>query len=625
MQQRPDDIALLRAILLENCISDGAAGQHLVETRRLGVDPLDYCAHRFGLGYANVYGRAAHWAGFAFHKSVPRDVTPFDAGGFPDLDQLNGVRTMRVNVLGRDVVFATPPFAGILQLHANRQGRPELVRTLCITPPDAMEAALCARHSRTLLVEARQRLTRLWAGMTAGTGLNKLTRLGFTLALCGLIVLAMAAGTINRPILVPICAALLLGPALLRLVAAIPLPPKPPVRLLADWELPIYSVLIPLRDEARMIPMLRRAMSALDYPPEKLDIKFVVESVSTETILAVRDVLDDPRFRLVVVPHGPPHTKPKAANYALPLARGDHVVVYDAEDVPDPGQLRLAASTFANDSSVACLQAELVPENAEENLLTALFAGEYAGLFGRLLPALAQWGFAVPLGGTSNHFRTAALRRIGGWDAANVTEDADLGVRLRRRGMRVEALASRTYEEAPTSLHAWMAQRTRWMKGWMVTYLVHSVAPRAFLRDVGWKAFLGFHVLVGGMILTALLHTVFIGSLLGLMMFEGSAGFRPDDIWDWISIVVLVVGYSGAAMLVLSGIAHLRAWQILPVLVLLPAYWLLHSIAALYAARELVTKPQYWAKTTHGQTRKARNGALPKSMPLTEPARSRTG
>jgi cellulose synthase/poly-beta-1,6-N-acetylglucosamine synthase-like glycosyltransferase len=362
-------------------------------------------------------------------------------------------------------------------------------------------------------------------------------------------------------------------------------------------------VLIPLRDETQMVPLLKRAMSALDYPPHKLDIKFVVEAKSPDTVSAVEQVLGDPRFRLVVVPQGAPHTKPKAIDYALPLARGELLVVYDAEDVPEPDQLRLAAARFAADPGLACLQAELVPENAHENALTALFAGEYAGLFCRLLPALARWRLPVPLGGTSNHFRTSVLRELGGWDAFNVTEDADLGVRLARRGLRAETLASRTYEEAPLTVAAWMKQRTRWMKGWMQTYLVHNRAPRLFLKDVGWRGFLGFQVLVGGMILSSLLHTIFIASLLVRLGLYGVVGLVPQDIWDWLSAAILATGYGGALAVVVSGLIHQRALHLLPMQLAMPLYWALHSWAAVLAACELVTKPDHWAKTTHGVTR----------------------
>lgn len=158
----------------------------------------------------------------------------------------------------------------------------------------------------------------------------------------------------------------------------------------------------------------------------------MVEAESRATIAAVEAILDEGHFELVAVPDGKPRTKPKALDYALPLVRGEHVVVFDAEDIPDPDQLRKAASAFFADPGIDCLQAELVVDNAAENLLTGLFAGEYAGQFGLLLPLLARWRLPMPLGGTSNHFRTQALRELGGWDAFNVTEDADLGVRLAR-------------------------------------------------------------------------------------------------------------------------------------------------------------------------------------------------
>jgi cellulose synthase/poly-beta-1,6-N-acetylglucosamine synthase-like glycosyltransferase len=383
------------------------------------------------------------------------------------------------------------------------------------------------------------------------------------------------------------------------------LPASPP-RLLSDAELPIYSVLIPLRDEAGMVPMLRRAMGALDYPPEKLDIKFVVESRSPPTVSAVEAGLDDPLFRMVLVPDGPPRTKPKALDFALPLVRGKYVVVFDAEDVPEPGQLRLAASLFEADAALACLQAELVPENASENALTALFSGEYAGLFGRLLPALARWGMPVPLGGTSNHFRTEVLRDIGGWDAFNVTEDADLGVRLARRGLRAETFASRTLEEAPLTVKAWMAQRTRWMKGWMQTFVVHNRAPHDLWVDLGWRAFFGFQVLVGGMILSSVLHTFFILSLILRLVTQGVVGLQPQDPLDWFGAAILVSGYGGAFAIQVSGLIHQKAYHLLPIQLALPVYWILHTIAAVRAARELIIDPARWAKTTHGVTRLTR-------------------
>ncbi len=605
MSEQIDSIALLRALLRENCGSDAAARQHLSEAARLGVDPLDYCAHRFGLGHATVGRRAAQWAGFTFAERTPSRIA---APKIDRIEHLGQARTLRQSVLGTNTIFVSPRFEQVLNF---RTAGDDLRAHVRFVPPDAIERGNADAASAQLIEGAQQTVTRLWPRASAAQDLPLAARVVFVVLLAAIVAVVMAAGVISRPVLVPLAATLLLAPGLMRLLAALPHRGRSAPRLLTDPELPHYSVLIPLRDEAAMVPMLARAMAALDYPPEKLDIKFVVESRSAETVRAVEAVLGDPRFRMVVVPDCRPYTKPKAIDYALPLARGRYLVVFDAEDVPEPAQLRLAASRFAADPALACLQAELVPENASESALTALFAGEYAGLFGRLLPALARWDFPVPLGGTSNHFRIEFLRSLGGWDAFNVTEDADLGVRLARRGLRAETFASRTLEEAPLTLRAWMAQRTRWMKGWMQTFIVHNRAPGLFLKDIGWRGFLGFQVLVGGMIVTSLLHTALIASLLIRLGLEGWVGLVPKDVWDWLSLTILVSGYAGAFAVQVSGLIQQRAFALLPLQLLLPAYWILHSIASVRAAYELIVKPVYWAKTTHGVTRLTRGAAAP--------------
>jgi cellulose synthase/poly-beta-1,6-N-acetylglucosamine synthase-like glycosyltransferase len=99
--------------------------------------------------------------------------------------------------------------------------------------------------------------------------------------------------------------------------------------------------------------------------------------------------------------------------------------------------------------------------------LARYFTAEYAGQFDVVLPKLAALGLPLPLGGSSNHFRTVTLREVGGWDPHNVTEDADLGMRLARFGYRSGVVASSTYEEAPADIGRWLGQRTRWFKGWM--------------------------------------------------------------------------------------------------------------------------------------------------------------
>ena len=248
----------------------------------------------------------------------------------------------------------------------------------------------------------------------------------------------------------------------------------------------------------------------------------------------------------------------------------------------------------------------LLTREEDEDLLTALFAGEYAGQFRVLMPALARWGLPVPLGGTSNHFPVATLRAAGGWDAFNVTEDADLGVRLARLRYRTHMLESKTVEEAPVSLRVWLRQRTRWMKGWMQTFIVHNRRSRFLLTDLGWRSFLGFELYFGAQILSPILHILFVAGLLVQLIETRQPPFMPFDLRAALALTVFVTGYGGSFAVTLVGLWRTGQHRLLAAQALLPLYWLLHSVATLRAIHQLVWRPYYWGKTTHGMTRLAR-------------------
>ncbi|MBV8472206.1 MAG: glycosyltransferase, partial [Hyphomicrobiales bacterium] len=266
----------------------------------------------------------------------------------------------------------------------------------------------------------------------------------------------------------------------------------------ADEALPVYSIVAPLYREANMVARLARALEALDYPRAKLDIKLVVEADDAATLAAVRALELPPPYEIIIAPPGQPRTKPRALNIALAAVRGEFVVVYDAEDIPDPDQLRLAAARFAADPGLDCLQARLTVENSGEAWLAHMFALEYAALFDLINPGLAALGLPIALGGTSNHFRARTLRKVGGCDAWNVTEDADLGIRLARCGALVGALHSDTKEEAPVRFSVWYWQRVRWQKGWMQTLIVHSRRPARIVRELGVARAAAAMAMIGG-------------------------------------------------------------------------------------------------------------------------------
>jgi glycosyltransferase XagB len=370
-----------------------------------------------------------------------------------------------------------------------------------------------------------------------------------------------------------------------------------------DSALPVYSILVALFDEAAVLPRLVTALSAIDYPAAKLDCLLIIEDVDTSTKAALLDI-DLPSFmRIVIVPEGEPQTKPRALNYALSLARGEFVVIYDAEDRPEKDQLRRALLEFQRHGpNLACVQSCLNIFNVRQSWLTRQFTVEYSALFDSILPALQWLRIPMPLGGTSNHFPRAVLEKLQGWDPYNVTEDADLGIRIARLGYDVAAISSTTWEEAPATFKMWRNQRTRWIKGWIQTYLVHTRHPFALWRDLGTLRTLGFHFYMGGLILSALVHPIFYlivaaDSIFDVQMFALSENI---GLLFWlIAVGNLLTGYL-VSMIVGVVSVHRRKHRLTLSALMMPIYWLLISFAAYRALWQLYRDPFRWEKTPHG-------------------------
>ena len=588
-----DAAALIQHILGEDCPDAKAAIALLDLALEREVDPLDYCAASLGLGEDLVMRRAAAWLDMPYAPAIPFED---EHSIVPDrLEALPGIKVLSVVAQGRRQLYIAPKFIDVLRL---ARQRPADAQVLTLVTAAALRDYLGRAASGALIEAGRQRLIRRWPFSTALT-LTSPMRYGAIAAFAVLIVLVLAAPYLAQGWLLPFAICILIGPSLIRLAALrTPLRRKRRARRPEDAELPIYSVLIPLRDEAAMVPQLFAAMRRLEYPRERLDIKFVVETRSPETIALVERHLGDFQFSIVRVPDALPHTKPKALNFALPLCRGEFVVVFDAEDIPDPDQLWRAALRFRDAPKIACLQARLVIANGRTNLLTAWFAGEYAGLFLVLLPALANWQLPMPLGGTSNHFRMEALRQIGGWDGFNVTEDADIGMRLARLRLGVDTLDSRTREAAPTRLTPWLGQRTRWMKGWMQTFIVHNRDPRALVAEMGWRAALGFEVLVLGLISAPILFLGFIG----VLVFEIVRGVPDWTEWvGWAAVYggFFAIGLGSALAVTILGLRRLGRTDLIWAQLMLPLYWFLIGIATIRAAIELARQPFHWFKSPH--------------------------
>ena len=378
-------------------------------------------------------------------------------------------------------------------------------------------------------------------------------------------------------------------------------------RALRDEDLPVFTVLVPMFREHKMLAGLADALRQLDYPLGKLDIKIVLEADDHETIEVARTLGLEGVFEIIRVPPSQPQTKPKACNFALQFARGEYLVVFDAEDRPEPDQLRKVVATFRRSPpNTACLQCRLNYYNAAENWLTRMFALDYSLWFDQVLPGLERLNVPIPLGGTSNHFKIAVLRELHGWDPFNVTEDADLGIRLTQKGYRVGVVDSTTFEEATCHAGNWIRQRSRWMKGYMQTFLVHTRRPLHLLRSTGPLGFLGFVFFIGGTVLSALFNPVF-WAMYVFWLVALAAGLDPmfPQLLLFLSLFNLLAG--NGAFVYLSMLAPIRrGWlHLVPYSLSVAGYWVLISIAAYKALWQLLRNPFYWEKTQHGLSRHA--------------------
>ncbi len=466
--------------------------------------------------------------------------------------------------------------------------------------PSAFAEQLRRRFSGPLTIEATEGLVARSPADSAKRVLtpSQKTPLGLAaLLVVGLAAAAPEAAAATALAGVAILFTVMIGVRLaLAAVAAAPRRPHPR-RPLAESDLPAVTVLIPLFREAAALAGLAAALDKLDYPRAKLDIKLLLEESDHETIAEAISLNKGGRYDLVIVQPSLPQTKPKALNYALPTARGDLVVIYDAEDEPEPNQLRLAAETFAAaPDDLACVQARLNFYNSGENWLTRLFTLEYSLWFDHFLPALDRIGAPAPLGGTSNIFRIEALIEAGGWDAHNVTEDADLGLRFARRGWRTAMISSTTYEEANCALPNWIRQRSRWMKGFMQTWLVHRRRAPS-LAD--WRSVISVDLFIGGTVIAALAAPLlWIASLVELFGGASASAFLPAPAGE-IATSALTLG--NIALIALGAIAPLSRGmpQLSPWALFMPVYWLMMAWAAYVALWQLATRPHYWEKTDH--------------------------
>ena len=615
----------------------GVDCDHLVQIARQaqaeGLPPQTVWLARSGMPQDVYFRSLAHWLGLPFAARIP-DPGPAPPE-LPDPASLHRVARFQPGGGMGAPHYIAPDDETLPALIDACSRLPQAARgRLAVVPRDAARRTLEARLAPLLSRHAAEGLARALPRFSARQTITPAQTATLLLAFQAV---ALTAWFAKGPLLLVAhlgAGLFFLSCALLRLVAAlrrprVSTPCDEALRAIPDARLPRYGVLVALYREAGQVAPLLSALEALEWPRDRLDIRILCEIDDVETCAAVARELHDPTRRgrrdhmhLTMVPVGEPRTKPKALAYGLPLVDSDLVVVFDAEDRPHPLQLREAYAAFAGgvagetSTDLACVQAPLTVHNGGHGWWARQFAFEYDTLFRGLLPALAAMRLPLPLGGTSNHFRRDVLDAVGGWDPHNVTEDADLGMRLARAGWRTGTITRPTWEEAPFRFVDWLPQRTRWFKGWMQTWLVHMRRPARAAAEFGLRGTLAFHVLVTGLVLSALVHP-----LLAWFVVRAGADFvshgpvallrHPLLAFD---LITLLSGYACFAALGWESLKRLPRSRRLPTLLTLPLYWLAQSLAAWRALVQLVHRPHHWEKTTHrlsGGLDEGRPPALP--------------
>jgi cellulose synthase/poly-beta-1,6-N-acetylglucosamine synthase-like glycosyltransferase len=592
--------------------------------RQLGVSPQDIgtCrrdAHRYGstltreliakglLDEVSYYKALAAELGLAFMESLdPNALIVLPGNSLPTLRSAATVKAILPG--GVSILLTAPDDRQLAVLVRNLRRNPSLRETVRLTTRSKLDHALLERMAAANLEEAVFGIRNLKPSFSASlvaTGMQGIV-FGVLLALLPLLAWRWPSESLFA------ChafASFVFAACILMRVRAANRFPYSPINEGSDLEgpYPVYTVIVALYKEAAVVPQLVSQLMALNWPASRLEILIACEASDAATIELLRKTVDPSRIQIVVTTKLGPQTKPRALSFALRAARGEFVVIYDAEDRPHPDQLMEAYQRFQREpETTACLQAPLIVTNQSEGFLARMFSFEYAALFGALLPYLSATGRFIPLGGTSNHFRRSVLMETGGWDPFNVTEDADLGTRLCRLGYNSGMISKPTLEDAPTGFGQWRPQRVRWFKGWLQTWLVHMRSPRRLLDELGAKDFYRFQLLTIGMFLSAIVYPSMLAVVVwGLYLTASESLYAMSAL----AVALFAIDFSNIVLghLVFSTLGArversrgLRSGSLLALC--LPLYWTLLSVAAWGALWELFRKPHHWNKTEHFPT-----------------------
>lgn len=349
---------------------------------------------------------------------------------------------------------------------------------------------------------------------------------------------------------------------------------------------PIYSVLIPIYKEISKIKQILKFIKMLDYPKDKLDVCILIEEDDLPIHQFFSQEILPSYIRVISVPIFQPRTKPKALNYATNFIKGEYVVVYDAEDIPDMDQLKKALHLFQQlPSQYICIQSRLNFYNYSENIITECFSVEYSILFDFYLFGLDFLNLPILLGGTSNHFKVKELKKIGFWDSYNVTEDAELSIRIYSNNYKIKMLDSLTLEESPIEMIAFIKQRSRWIKGFLQTFF-------CYVCNYQYKKFNIYQVIFIIINLLFFALSLFLGPILIVLSFFLDIALLKYNLY------IFFIYHAIAGLIVSKN----NIFNFKYIIFSIP-YYFLHMFAFILAIYDLIKRPFHWRKTEHGKSK----------------------
>ena len=348
---------------------------------------------------------------------------------------------------------------------------------------------------------------------------------------------------------------------------------------------PLWTILVPLYNESiDDLQALRKNIFASEYT--NFEVIYLCEEVDFMVNYYLKNYATNPNEKILVVPRRPPFTKPKACNYGLEIARGEYIVIYDVEDIPHPLQLRCASYYFRN-SNYDCIQFPLEFVH-DGSMLSGFQVIDYVLWYKNMLPILQNLNAPIPLGGTSNHFRAKTLRESGGWDSFNVTEDAELGMRMNLQGLTVYYVENyETKERTLPNIINLMNQRVRWSKGHCLTFL--QVFPK-FLVKSPFKAIFVFLTLASSPVTCIGYITV----TLGLNFLDYNSHDQRIIAMFFIWGIILFFLYPA---ILLIRFPELRKRKIIASVLFYNVYMIFYIIPIIKSLVECVFRPSVWYKT----------------------------